>query len=103
MSDIYDGALWKEFMTVDGKGFLSAFRNYALQLNFDYFQPMTSRKDYSVGVFYLVILNIPRTERYKWENIIIFGIVPALSKEPKNLNPFMKPAIDDYIQNIVPK
>ena len=95
MSDIYDGALWKEFMTVDGKGFLSAFRNYALQLNFDYFQPMTRRKDYSVGVFYLVILNLPRTERYKWENIIIFGIVPALSKEPKNLNPFMKPAIDE--------
>jgi hypothetical protein len=27
MADIYNGTLWKEFMRVDGKDFLNAFRN----------------------------------------------------------------------------
>ena len=51
MADIYDGSLWKDFMTVDGKNFLKGFRNYGLMLNFDFFQPMKRRKDYSVGFF----------------------------------------------------
>jgi hypothetical protein len=55
-------------------------------LNSDFFQPMKHRKDYSVGVFYLVLLNLPRAQRFKWENVIIVGIVPSMDKEPKNLN-----------------
>ncbi|CAB4026113.1 Hypothetical predicted protein [Paramuricea clavata] len=95
MVDVYDGKIWKEFLTFNGKDFLNSFRNYGFMLNFDFFQPMKRRKDYSVGVFYLVLLNLPRAERFKWENVIIIGIVPSLSKEPKDLNPFLKPAVKE--------
>lgn len=95
MADVYDGKIWKDFLTYDEKNFLNSFRSYGLMLNFDFFQPMKRRKDYSVGVFYLVLLNLPRAERFKWENVIVIGIVPSLSKEPKNLNPFLKPAVKE--------
>ena len=55
---------------------------------------MKHRKDYSVGVFYLAILNLPR-ERFRWENIIIVGIVPSLNSEPENLNEFLEPAMKE--------
>ena len=64
-------------------------------LNFDFFQPMKHHKDYSVGVFYLALLNLPRAERFKWENIIVLGIVPPLDREPKNLNQFLEPVVDE--------
>ena len=44
---------------------------------------------------YLAILNLPRSERFKWENIIIVGVVPLLGKEPKDLNEFLEPAVDE--------
>ena len=95
MTDIYDGKLWDDFKTVDGKDFLKAPRNYGLMLNFDFFQPMKHRKDYSVGVLYLVLLNLPRSERFKWENVIVVGVIPNLEKEPKSLNEFLKPAVSE--------
>ena len=64
-------------------------------LNFNFFQPMKHRKDYSVGVFYLALLNLPRAERFKWENIIVLGIVPSLDREPKDLNQLLEPTIDE--------
>ena len=94
LADVYDGNLWKEFQTVHGVDFLKRPRNYGFMLNFDFFQPMTRRKDYSVGVFYLATLNLPRAERFKWENIIVIGIVPSLDREPKDLNEFLEPAVD---------
>ena len=95
MADVYDGKIWKDFLTYGGKDFVKAPRNYGLMLNFDFFQPLKRRSDYSVGVFYLVLLNLPRAERFKWENVIIIGIVPSLKKEPKNLIPFLQPAIKE--------
>ena len=95
LTDIYDGKLWNYFKNVDGKDFLNAPRNYGLMLNFDYFQPMKHRNDYSVGVFYLVVLNLPRAERFKWENVIVVGIVPSMDREPKCLNNFLQPAVDE--------
>ena len=67
LRDVYHGQLWKNFQTFNGEDFLSVSRNYGLMLNFDYFQPMKHRKDYSVGVLYLVLLNLPRSERFKWK------------------------------------
>lgn len=92
---MFDGNLWKEFQSIDDSPFLTKPRNYGFMLNFDFFQPMKHRKDYSVGVFYLAILNLPRSERFKWENIIIVGVVPSLGREPKDLNEFLEPAVDE--------
>ena len=51
------------------------------------------RKDLSVGVLYLVVENLPRSERYKRENIIVVGTLPGL-KEPKNICSYLKPLIE---------
>jgi hypothetical protein len=39
LSDVYDGSIWKEFLTVDDKPFLTQCHNYGLLLNVDWLQP----------------------------------------------------------------
>ena len=95
LADITDGQVWKDFQTVDGEPFLSAPRNYMFMLNFDFFQPIKHRNDYSVGVLYLANLNLPRSVRFKWENIIVVGIIPGLDKEPASLNEFLVPLVKE--------
>ena len=53
---------------MDGKAFLAAQRNYALMLNVDRFQPF-KHSVYSVVVLYMVLMNLPRAERFKPENV----------------------------------
>ena len=43
----------------------------------------------------MVLLNLPRHLRFKWENVIVIGIVPSLDGEPKSLNEFLQPAVDE--------
>ena len=50
---------------------------------------------YSVGVIYLVILNLPREERCKLENIIVVGIIPGPKEPEKNVNSFLVPLMED--------
>ena len=68
-SDIYDGKVWKEF-----GDFLTKPRNYALMLNLDWFQPFEHTND-SVGVLYMTVLNLPRYERFRRENVLLY--IPA--------------------------
>ena len=92
---IVDGQVWKDFQTVGDEPFLSSPRNYLFMLNFDFFQPIKHRNDYSVGVLYLANLNLPRSIRFKWENIIVVGIIPGLDKEPGSLNEFLAPLVKE--------
>ena len=46
---------------LDGHDFLSTPYSLAVMLNLDRFQPF-SHVNYSVGVIYMVILNLPREE-----------------------------------------
>ncbi|CAB4038564.1 Hypothetical predicted protein, partial [Paramuricea clavata] len=89
------GKLWKDFAKFKNKDFLNLPRNYGLMLNFDYFQSMKHGNDYSVGVLYLVVLNLPLGERFKWENVIVVGIIPNMDQEPKSLNEFLRPLVDE--------
>ena len=95
ITDVFDGQLWNDFLKFKDVDFLNIPRNYGLMLNFDFFQPMKHRKDYSVGVLYLVIFNLPRAERFKWENVIVVRIIPTMGHEPKTLNTFLKPAVSE--------
>lgn len=92
---MYDGQVWKDFLTVNGKDFLDAPRSLAFAVNVDWFQPYTRRSDMSVGVIYLVLLNLPREERFKWENVILVGVIPDMETMPKSINPFVKPLVDE--------
>ena len=95
VADVYDGSIWRDFLKFRGNDSLNAPRNLAFAINVDWFQPFKRRNDRSVGVIYLVFLNLPREQRFKWENIIVAGIVLEMSKEPKSLNTFLAPIVDE--------
>jgi len=94
LSDVYDGEVWKSFKWRDGSHFFDLERRYGLMLNVDWFQPFKRRSDYSVGVIYFVVMNLPRSQRFKFENFILGGIIPSLESEPK-LHTFLEPCVDE--------
>ena len=53
-----------------------------------------SQSWYTVGVICLVILNLPRSIRFRPENIMITGIIPG-PKEPKNMNFYLRPLVKE--------
>ena len=94
LSDVYDGQVWKNFKWSDRNPFFNVERHYGLILNVYWFQPFKRRSDYSVGVIYFVIINLPRSERFKFESVILGGIIPSLESEPK-LHTFLEPCVDE--------
>lgn len=72
-SDIYDGSIWKEFADPNGHDFFTHKNNYGLMINLDWFCPYKHVKSYSVGVIYAVITNLPRSERFKRENLLLIS------------------------------
>ena len=95
-ADVYDGKVWKDFQKwKNRKDFLNAPHSYGLMLNVDWFKPFKHRNDCSVGVIYMVLMNLPRHLRFKKENVILVGIIPALRKEPSSLNHFLDPAVNE--------
>ena len=96
-SDIYDGQVWKDFQCIIGKPYLQQAYNLCLKLNVDWIQPF-DHTQYSMGIIYLVVENLPRNERFKVENIIVVGCIPG-PKEPKsNINSFLKPLVDELLE-----
>lgn len=89
-ADVYDGKVWKSFMD----SLLNQKRSLAFMINADWFQPFKHCTD-SLGAIYLVIMNLPRKERYKRENIILAGLIPSLKTEPSSLNSFLTPLVKE--------
>ena len=85
--DIYDGRVWKEFLWF----FQESPQNLGMMLNLDWFNPY-KHSNYSVGVLYMVCLNLPRTERFKRKNVILIGIIPYMKHEPPT-NTFIEPLV----------
>lgn len=81
LGDVYDGRVWKEWRRMcvpntdrlwfDTEGKIEL----AFALNVDGFQP--SKSTYSVLGIYLVILNLPRSIRYRPENMILVALPPG--------------------------
>ena len=76
LADVFDGRIWKEWQYAFGKPFLAAPRNYGFMLNVDWFQPFRHSL-YSVGALYMALMNLPRTERFKPENVFLIGVIPG--------------------------
>ena len=91
MADIHDGYLWKE---LSSSGFLANVNSLGLMLNVDWFKPHKHSPG-SVGVLYMVILNLPRHERYKVENVIVIGILPGPSEPKLTANTFLEPLVKE--------
>ena len=66
-------------------------------LNIDWFNPY-DETPYSAGVIYFVVQNLPRSERYKFENIILAGIIPGPKEPKKHINTFLSPIVEDLKQ-----
>ena len=97
LSDIYDGQVWKDFLQHAGKAFLESPFTFGLMMNIDWFQPY-SHTVASVGVIYLTLMNLPRSIRFKLENIVIVGIIPGPSKPHHNINSYLDPLVNELLQ-----
>ena len=94
--NVYGDQVWKDFQIYKGRPFLYTPHNIGLLLNCDWFQPY-KHSQYSVGVLYLIILNLPRSIRFKLENVIIAGIIPGPSEPSYNeMNSFIRPLVKEH-------
>ena len=99
--DIYDGMVWKDFTDDDDRRFFTkeyADTHIGLMLNMDWFQPYTNSQ-YSVGVIYAIICNLPRSERFKPINVLTLAVIPG-PKEPKlhEINHYLYPIVNQLNQ-----
>ena len=66
-------------------------------LNIDWFNPY-DETPYSAGVMYFVVQNLTSSERFKFENIILAGVIPGPNEPRKHINTFLSPIVDDLKQ-----
>ena len=97
LGDVYDGRVWQEFQSINGKPFLSEPNNLLLGMNVDWFRPFTHTNE-SIGAIYMVIQNLPRQCRYKPENVILCGIIPGPKEPPGTLNSYLGPVVSDLLE-----
>ena len=91
-ADIYDGDVWKSLC---GSGnYLASPYNFCFTMNVDWFNPYKDT-EYSAGAIYLAIQNLPRTDRYLMENVLLIGMIPGPKEPEKDINTFLQPLIDD--------
>ena len=92
LGDVYDGRVWQQFNS--GNNFLASPFSYLLTLNVDWFQPF-SHLEYSVGVIYLTIQNLPRSERFKERNVLLVGVIPGPSEPSLTMNSYLGPLVEE--------
>ena len=92
LADVFDGRIWKEWQYVNGQAYFAAQRNYAFMLNVDWFQPF-KHSLYSVGALYMVLMNLPRPERFKPENVFLVGVIPGPHEPKHNINSYLEPLV----------
>ena len=97
MDDEYDGKIWNEFQCYNGQPYLSQAWNLALMMNFDFFQ-LYKHTTYSVGAIYCIIMNLPRTMRYKTDNVILVGLIPGHHEPRHNINTFLEPLVNELME-----
>ena len=90
----------ERFQSYKGEPLFSAPFTYGLMLNVDWFRPC-KHTEYSLGAIYLTIMNLPRTVRFRQENVLLIGLIPGL-KEPKtDINPFLAPLVKELLNFFV--
>ena len=89
--------VWNRFQNVSGRPFLELPNSLGLILNIDWFNPYKYIQ-YSVGVIYLVIGNLPCSERYKLDNVIIVGVITGPNEPKKHINTFQEPLVNELLE-----
>ena len=94
--DVYDGRMWQELKDQNGNTFVDDRSSLLLTLNVDWFNPNSKGPSYSVGAMYLSINNLPRSERYKPENILLCGTIPGPDEPSKSqMNFYLRPLVKE--------
>ena len=93
LSDVYDGAIWKEHMSLTNP---QTPNTLGLMLNIDWFKPF-KHLTYSVGVI-VTIMNLPHFCRHKQENVLTLGIIPGPSEPKHDLNSFLNPIVTELLE-----
>ena len=94
MWDVYDGKIWKDFSDANKFNLFTKPRKYGFMFDLDWFCPYKHISNFLVGVFLLVVLNLPMHIRFRSENVIICGIIPRSSHEPPK-NTFVTPPAEE--------
>jgi hypothetical protein len=63
-------------------------------LNIDWFNPY-KHSPYSVGAIYMVVTNLPRSERFKKENVILVGLIHGPAEPPIHMNSYLNPLVEE--------
>ena len=92
--DVFDGKIWKDFQSYNGEPFLSEPFTFGLMLNVDWFRPC-KHTEYSLGAIYLTFMNLPRTMRFRQENVLLVGLIPGPREPKRNINPFLVPLVQE--------
>jgi len=66
-------------------------------LNVDLFQPC-EHTQYLVGVIYLVVMNLPQSERFL-HNAIICAIIPGPGEPKLTINSFMRRIVKELMES----
>ena len=88
--------MWIDFQCPKGEHFLENKGSIGLMLNIDWFQPFKHRQ-YSIGVIYMVIMNLPRALRFKRENLLLIGLIPGPKEPSKTINTFLAPVVRELL------
>ena len=55
-------------------------------------------RKYSVGVIYVVLMNLPREIQFKRENVIIVGLIPGPKEPPEVINSYSTTLICELLK-----
>ena len=86
MTDIWDSPVLKNFRDADKTPFFAKHGSevrLAFSLGADSFHPLGSleaKQSMSATAIYMVLLNLPREERFKYKNMYLAGVIPGPSK-----------------------
>lgn len=86
IADIWDSPVFQNFRDEDGSPFFAergTEGRYAFSLGADSFHPLgnlEAKQTISSTAIYMVLLNLPEDERYKYKNMYLAGVIPGPSK-----------------------
>jgi hypothetical protein len=86
MTDIWDSPVFKKFRDTDKTPFFAEHGHearFAFSLGADSFHPLGSleaKQSMSATAIYMVLLNLPKEERFKYKNMYLVGVIPGPSK-----------------------
>ena len=95
MRDIHDSPSWLKAFSESGDA-----RAIQLQLSTDGVNPFSSNKvSYSMWPIMLSNLNLPRSVRSYFGNIMLVGVIPAQDGggEPRKLDPYLEIVVDELL------